>query len=50
MNTLPVSEIFMQKASNSSSIYFMISFTSLEIPLANLGLILLKSWASFSLS
>jgi len=49
MTILPFSEIFMQKASISVSIFLMISFTSLKIPFASFGPILLKSAASFSL-
>lgn len=49
MNILPLSEVFMQNASISESICLMISLTSLKIPFASFGPILLKSAASNSL-
>lgn len=49
MNILPFSDIFIQNASISVSIFLMISFISLNIPFASFGPILLKSAASFSL-
>jgi hypothetical protein len=49
MNILPFSDIFIQNASISVSIFLIISFISLKIPFASFGPILLKSAASFSL-
>ena len=49
MNIFPFSEIFIQNASISESIFLIISFTSLKIPFASFGPILLNSEARASL-
>ena len=49
MKIIPFSEIFIQNASISESIFLIISFTSLKIPFARFGPILLKQEARSSL-